>query len=93
MKGDEGPYVEESGPHVWVPRTVPYRRAFAVAREAVQEVDQRLRYLGRVDATLTGFATDCLCEFVCARRYPDGEEDSGDRTCEVPAWAFEIVEE
>lgn len=91
MKGDRGPYVEIAGPLVWVPRTVPHREAWSVAREAVQEFDQCLRYRGKVNAALLGFAVDCRCEEVCERRWRD-EEDTGDRTCDVPAWKFEIVE-
>lgn len=97
MKGDPGPYVDPYGPDVWVPRTVPYREAWGVARSAVQESDQHVAYRGKVDATLLGFARDCPCEEECERRWvwddehPDGA-DSGDRECEVPAWHFEIVE-
>lgn len=91
MKGDPGPYMEMDGPLVWVPRTVPYRAAWAVAREAVQEFDQCVRYRGKVDATLLGFTRDCPCEEECELRYRD-DEPTGDRSCEVPAWKFEIVE-
>ena len=89
MIGDPGPYMD--GPYVWVPRTVPYREAWAVARDAIQEPDQCLRYRGKVRAGLLGFVRDCLCEEICERRWRDGE-DTGDRSCEVDAWAFEIVE-
>jgi hypothetical protein len=97
MVGDEGPYVEMDGPRVWVPRTVPYLEARKVARAAVNESDQRLRYLGKCDALLLGFTRDCQCEEVCERqyRYDDttGEEvETGDNACKVPAWAFLIVD-
>jgi hypothetical protein len=89
--GDEGPYMETDGPNVWVPRTVPYLRARKVAAEVGVESWQRLRYVGKEDADLLGFTRDCFCEEVCELRYRD-EEDTGDRTCHVPAWHFEIVE-
>jgi hypothetical protein len=79
------------GPRVWVPRTVPFRDAWGVARDAQLEWDQVLRYRGKVDAALLGFVRDCPCDEVCERRWRD-DEDTGDRSCEVPAWAFEIVE-
>jgi hypothetical protein len=95
VKGDVGPYMETDGPKVWVPRTVPYQRARAVAIEAVQDYDQTVRYRGKTDATLVGFARDCLCDEVCERRWRD-DDDTGewtlDATCEVPAWEYEIVE-
>lgn len=91
MTGDPGPYVEMNGPLVWVPRTVPYRSAWAVAREAVQEWGQCVRYRRQVQETLLGFARPCPCEEVCELRWRD-DEDTGDRSCEVPAWEFEIVE-
>lgn len=92
MTGDRGPYVEIDGPKVWVPRTVPYREAWRVAREAVTEYGQHVAYRGKGDASLLGFARDCRCDEVCERRWGN-EEDTGDRECEVPAWCFEIVED
>ncbi len=96
MTGDPGPYMELNGSCVWVPRTVPYREAWGVAGGAIQESDQCLRYRGKVQATLMGFARDCWCEEECELRWRETEtgeyEDTGDRTCEVPAWKFEIDE-
>lgn len=91
MIGDRGPYVEMAGPMVWVPRTVPYHEAWKVAREAVTEYGDVLRYRGKTTACLMGFTRDCLCEEVCELRWRD-DEDTGDHSCEVPAWQFEIVE-
>ena len=86
---DPGPYVEgDDGPRVWVPRTVPYREAWAVAREAVEEFDQRIRYVRKENAALIGFARDCPCEEVCERI----ERNAGDRSCDVPARLFTIEE-
>ena len=85
--------MEMDGPLVWVPRTVPYLDARRVAQAANQNGD-RLRYLGKRDALLLGFTHDCLCEEVCQRAYKDDldYEPTGDRTCYVPSWAFELVE-
>lgn len=91
MSRDVGPNVEMAGPKVWVPRTVRYLEARRIAKEAMQNPPERLRYLGKTDALLMGFVRDCLCEEVCERRWLD-DEDTGDRTCDVPAWAFEIEE-
>jgi hypothetical protein len=91
VSGDAGPYMEWDGPLVWVPRTVPYSRAWSVAQQAEMEFDQCLRYRGKVMETLLGFARDCQCDEVCELRWRDGE-DTGDRMCEVPSWEFEIVE-
>lgn len=91
MIGDPGPYVEPDGPGVWVPRTVPWRECRRVASEAVTEYGQHVAYRAQVNATLLGFVRDCPCEEVCEARWRD-DEDTGDRTCEVPAWEFEIVE-
>ena len=105
MIGDPGPYMEMNGPLVWVPRTEPYRKAWAVAREAVQEWGQCVRYRGKVDATLLGFTRDCPCDEVCElanRCRQCGETEWGCECeqpdledfdiCMVPAWQFEIVE-
>lgn len=91
-----GPYVEMAGPMVWVPRTVPYLRAREIAQEANQN-DDRLVYRGKVNALLLGFVRDCPCEEVCEREYRWDEERAddvatGDRSCYVPAWSFELVE-
>lgn len=82
---------------VWVPRTVPYRKMWDVARDLdFLEPDQVLRYRGKCEAELIGFARDCPCEEACERRWRDdegtGDPVEVDRTCVVPAWAFEIVE-
>jgi len=93
MIGHEGPYVAMDGPMVWVPRTVPYRRAWAVAREAIQDYGQTLHYIGKDEADLLGFTRACLCDEVCEARYSDSsDEETGERPCRVPAWRFEIVE-
>lgn len=93
MIGDPGPYIEIDGPGVWVPRTVPWRKAWDVAREAIQEWGDVLRYRGKEDATLNGFTLDCRCEEVCERTLDEnGEPNGGDGPCKVPAWHFEIVE-
>ena len=91
MIGDLGPYIDPNGPLVWVPRSVPYRKAWGVAREAVQGYGQVLRYRGQEKASLLGFVRDCPCEEVCERRWYN-DLDTGDRSCEVLAWRFEIVE-
>lgn len=97
MKGDVGPYVATDGPDVWVPRVVPYLEARRIAKQAAQ-YGERLVYLGRTRADLLGFAVDCLCDEVCERRWRDNDEtgemneDTGDRTCHVDAWRFELVE-
>lgn len=90
MTGDTGPYVEMDGPLVWVPRTVPYLEARRVASQANQN-DDKLVYRGKTDADLLGFTRDCFCEEVCELRWRD-DEDTGDLTCQVPAWKFELVE-
>jgi hypothetical protein len=88
--GDPGPYMNDEG-GVWVPRTVPYLQARKVAAEAIQDYGNRLRYIGKVDATLFGFTRDCQCEEACALRWPD-DEDTGDLSCQVPSWEFEVYE-
>jgi hypothetical protein len=105
MKGDPGPYMETDGSGVWVPRTVPFREAWNVARQAVDNYGDVLRYRGKVDATLLGFTRDCQCDEVCelanrCRKCQQNEswceceepdlEDSD--ICMVPAWHFETVE-
>jgi hypothetical protein len=90
-RGDLGPYVATDGPDIWVPRTVPYLRARAVASEAIQTYGHRLHYIGKDDADLFGFTRDCQCEEVCEARYRD-DEPTGARPCRVPAWHFEEVE-
>ncbi len=97
MIGDVGPYVEMDGPRIWVPRTVPYLEARRIAATAGLERWQRLRYTGKEEGRLFGFVRDCRCEEVCElsrREDPETYEmvDSGDRTCMVPVWAFEVVE-
>lgn len=83
--------MEMNGSLVWVPRTVPYREAWSVARGAFLEYGQTLRYRGKDTAALLGFVRDCPCDEVCERRWRD-DEDTGNRSCDVPAWRFEIVE-
>ena len=99
MTGDPGPYMDDEG-GVWVSRTVPYLRARVLARDAMvyqDRSDDRLVYQGKAeDVELVGFTRDCPCEERCEARYED-DEDTGeaievDRTCLVPAWAFQIVE-
>ncbi len=92
MIGDVGPYMEMNGPRVWVPRTVPYLRARVIAKEAIQEYGQRIAYVGKTDSDLLGFTRDCLCDEVCALQTDRDDEPTGDTSCRVPAWAFEIVE-
>ena len=101
MKGDVGPYVELAGPHIWVPRTVPYLKARNIARSAIQEYGNRLTYLGKTDADLLGFTRDCLCDEVCemANRCRTCGHDQVECECDVcdledwdvcrvPAWGF-----
>jgi hypothetical protein len=95
VKGDPGPYLNEDG-GVWVPRTVPYLEARRLAGNE-RDLDDRLVYVGKVEALLIGFARECPCEEVCERRYAEDETtgdvvDSGDRECYVPAWAFGLVQ-
>ena len=90
MTGDPGPYVDPNGPLVWVPRTVPYLKARRIAGDGGQ-YGESLHYLGKEDAYLLGFTIDCRCEETCKRRFVD-DEDTGDETCRVPAWKFELVE-
>ena len=100
MRGDPGPYTDDDG-DVWVPRTVPYLEARRVAKTADHEYDDRLVYVGKVDANLLGFVRDCLCdehcelaercrscgagESMCACETPDPEDWD---ICRVPAWHF-----
>ena len=93
MIGDPGPYIEMDGPHVWVPRTVPYLEARRLVR-GVAEYGDRVVYRGKVDALLLGFTFDCPCDEVCERKYDewgDATRDD-DEECYVPAWKFELVE-
>lgn len=90
MTGDEGPYISTEDRTVWVPRTVPYLEARGIARTGAEYGD-RLVYRGKVDAFLFGFSRDCQCEEVCERTYSE-DEPTGDTTCRVPAWEFELVE-
>jgi len=76
---------------VWVPRSVPWREARAVASEVPVESWQRLRYLGKDEADLLGFTRDCRCDEVCEARYVD-DEPTGATPCRVPAWHFAVVE-
>jgi hypothetical protein len=95
--GDPGPYIQMDGPLVWVPRTVPYLEARRIAQDANQN-DHRLVYRGKEDADLLGFAQSCFCEEVCSRQTRCDETtdwaevETGDLTCRVPAWKFELVE-
>lgn len=89
--------MEMDGPGVWVPRKVPWKRARSVAGDALWQNDygNRLRYIGKTDAELLGFSRDCRCEEVCELRARDEYGDlvpGGDKPCNVPAWAFEVVE-
>lgn len=96
MRGNVGPYVQIDGPGIWVPRTVPYLEPRRVAADAAQG-GERLRYLGKVEAKLLGFVAGCHCDEECERvtRCDEttgwDEVDTGDRSCYVPAWAFELV--
>ena len=89
MKGSPGPYMNEDG-DIWIPRTVPWKDARAVASQAIQESDFVLRYIGKENATLFGFARGCDCEEEC--RLTDTEADDFDPAiedaCIVPAWHF-----
>lgn len=91
MTGDLGPYIAIDGPDIWVPRTVSYLRARAVANEAIQTYGNRLHYIGKDDADLLGFARDCRCEEVCELR-EQNDKQAGATPCRVPAWHFEEVE-
>lgn len=79
--------------NVWVPRTVPYRDARWVAANVGIEYGQRLKYIGKDDAELVGFARDCNCDEWCSGGAVD---EDGDATslpeCTVPAWRFQVVE-
>lgn len=105
-QGDPGPYVDDEG-NVWVPRTVPWSRARAVAREAVTQWGDKLVYEGKEDGTLFGFSPNCPgdCEERCERanrcRVCGLDEfecacevvDKEDwDVCQVPVWSFRIVE-
>lgn len=98
MSGDEGPYVQMDGPGVWVPRTVSYLKARQIAKEAIQDYGDRIRYLGKVNATMFRFVRDCDCDEQCelaAREWNEPDEPEppeGYDACEAPAWAFEIYE-
>lgn len=93
MSGDEGPYVEMDGPGVWVPQTVPYLKARQIAKEAIQDYGDRLRYLGKVDAILFGYNRDCECDEACTiAMNPEDHPDEDEDECRVPSWAFEIYE-
>lgn len=97
MKGDPGPYMEMNGPHVWVPRTVPYLEARQIAKQSDQEqYGCRLVYRGKdEDAELLGFTRDCPCDEVCEDRERDEYgylTDNIETPCRVPAWKFEWVE-
>lgn len=88
--GDPGPYISPDDDDIWVPRTVPWHEARAVARGAVQEYGCVLKYVGKCEATLFGFARDCRCDETC--ELTDEERDDHDPdladACIVPAWHF-----
>ena len=87
--GDPGPYMNEDG-DIWVPRTVPWREARAVARRAVQEYGFVLLYIGKTDATLYGFSRDCHCDWQCdlVDEEREGYDSALADACIVPAWHF-----
>lgn len=97
MTGDVGPYIEMDGPRVFVPRIVPYLEARRIAQDANQNGD-RLVYRGKREGLPLGFVRDCLCDEVCERETRCDETTdwqevaTGDRSCYVPIWDFELVE-
>lgn len=97
MKGDVGPYLNEEG-DIWVPRTVPYLEARRLARSGMEYSADRLAYVGKENAYLTGFARDCDCDEGCAGGTWDEDDAQGEdwgaplAECNVPAWHFRSVE-